>query len=652
MRGRMIALMLLVLGAAYAGPLSAREPGPEETPADEIERTPPRLSFVKGNVSFFRPGDPDWDAARVNMPLSPGDRLASGDDGTFELEVGPDAFVRGWTESRIGLEDQEPDRIRFRVAAGSASFDLFSLDPGQTLEVETPGAVFAIDRPGYYRVDVDEARTAFTARRGGRAAAESSAGESFGVDPEEEALIEGEGDRPVSIHPAPPRDGWDDWNRGRSAYLMQSSGGRHVPRGVYGSRDLDRHGRWHEEPDYGPVWVPSGVPADWAPYSSGAWVLDPHYGWTWVDAAPWGWAPFHYGRWINLNGRWCWAPGPPRARPVYAPALVAFYGGTPARSGFYARGPQVGWVALGWGEPCVPWWGRPGFIHRPWWGGWHGPRIVNNTMVHRTRVVNVNDIHTYRNAGVRNGLVAVHEDHFRGRHVPSGRFARVDANDLRPIHAAPRFQPPSGGRLPDNDRVDQDRRRNPRRLAPMPSPSPRRDFSAGPPAAHRSQEAPAPSPGDRIVPAPQPEERNPHGRNAGKPRPVNERPENGDRRGRVTELQPDPGGTETLRHSEGRRERKPDQVRRAPSEPLPQRRQADGDRPIKAPSGPERYERRDRTPPVPLPSQMVSPRRNERRPPGESSVRAAPNPGQPDPRRGPERPEPRDRDQVRPPIGT
>jgi len=87
-------------------------------------------------------------------------------------------------------------------------------------------------------------------------------------------------------------------------------------------------------------------------------VRDPFYGWTWVDTAPWGWAPYHHGRWVFVNGFWEWAPGPVLPRPVYAPALVAFLGGPGVHVGIGPGGPIVGWVALGWGEPCVPWWGR------------------------------------------------------------------------------------------------------------------------------------------------------------------------------------------------------------------------------------------------------------------------------------------------------
>ena len=69
----------------------------------------------------------------------------------------------------------------------------------------------------------------------------------------------------------------------------------------------------------------------WAPYQSGHWAYVAPWGYTWVDDSPWGFAPFHYGRWVWLHGGWGWIP-PPRGGPtyvptVYAPALVAWVGG-------------------------------------------------------------------------------------------------------------------------------------------------------------------------------------------------------------------------------------------------------------------------------------------------------------------------------------
>src|SRR5437667_71292 len=145
-----------------------------------------------------------------------------------------------------------------------------------------------------------------------------------------------------------------------------------VPRDVAGVDDLDRYGDWRDTARYGHVWVPRDVSPEWAPYSTGRWQWDPYYDWTWVDDAPWGWAPYHYGRWCWNDGYWGWAPGPVVVAPVYAPALVAFFGGGGVSVGIGVGVPAVSWVALGWGEPVVPWWGPAGFVGHAYWGGWGG----------------------------------------------------------------------------------------------------------------------------------------------------------------------------------------------------------------------------------------------------------------------------------------
>jgi hypothetical protein len=81
---------------------------------------------------------------------------------------------------------------------------------------------------------------------------------------------------------------------------------------------LSQYGRWVDTPDYGRVWVPGNVGADWQPYTDGQWV-DTAYGWSFASSAPWGWATYHYGRWGWRNGGWFWVPGY-----HWAPAWVAW----------------------------------------------------------------------------------------------------------------------------------------------------------------------------------------------------------------------------------------------------------------------------------------------------------------------------------------
>jgi len=427
---------MLMLGFLTGVALAADAPNPEATASD---RTPPRLSFLDGQVSFWRPGAQDWAQAQVNTPLAPGDELATASPGNLEVQIGARDFVRAWANTQVGLANQEPDFLQFTVTTGTASFDLRTIEAGRTVEVDTPHAAFTIERAGYYRVDVTGERTAFITRRGGRATVTPVSGAAVAIEPSEEVIIEGPASERVASYAAPPLDAWDRWNYARTEHLLDAVSARYVSPDAYGVSDLDRYGAWRVVPSYGAVWVPTAMPSGWVPYSTGSWTLDPFYGWTWVDAAPWGWAPYHYGRWVDVDGFWAWAPGPVVVRPVYAPALVAFLGGPGVGVSISLGGPVVGWVALGWGEPVVPWWGREGFIREASWRGWGGPRVVNNTVINNTTVVNVQNINLYRNSSVRNAVVVVHEDHFGRGPITSARVAQADVTSLRPTHTAPQI---------------------------------------------------------------------------------------------------------------------------------------------------------------------------------------------------------------------
>lgn len=88
---------------------------------------------------------------------------------------------------------------------------------------------------------------------------------------------------------------------------------------------LAPYGRWISiDGDW--CWQPAAglISADWAPYySRGHWVYT-DWGWCWVSDYSWGWVPFHYGRWFHHSRYgWCWWPDN-----EWGPAWVAWrYGG-------------------------------------------------------------------------------------------------------------------------------------------------------------------------------------------------------------------------------------------------------------------------------------------------------------------------------------
>jgi hypothetical protein len=446
-QGAAVAILLVLLTGIGLAVVRAVE-AQQGTDAEAIGRTPPRVSFIDGQVSFSRPGAEGWMAAQLNTPLAPGDEIYTASPGNLEVEIGGRAYVRAWANTHLGLANLEPDFVQLNVTTGSVALDIRRLDPGHTIEVDTPNAAFTIERAGYYRVNVIASRTSFVTRRGGRATVTPANGPAAALNPSEEVIVEGPDGGQVATYVAPQLDAWDRWNYARTDALIESVSARYVSPGTYGVHDLDYHGSWRVVETHGPVWVPTGVPAGWAPYTTGSWIWDPHYGWTWVDTAPWGWAPYHYGRWVFVSGLWAWAPGTVVVRAVYAPALVAFFG---PRVGVTVAvgGPPVGWVALGWGEPLVPWWGRAGFIGVPWWAGWGGPRIVNNVVIQRTTVVRVEEIKVYRNVTVRDAVVVVPRDHFGQGPVTRARITQVDPSHFAPVHGKLEITPVRASLAPD-----------------------------------------------------------------------------------------------------------------------------------------------------------------------------------------------------------
>jgi hypothetical protein len=94
---------------------------------------------------------------------------------------------------------------------------------------------------------------------------------------------------------------------------------------------LGDYGDWVEVGDYGYGWQPRDVDRDWRPYADGQWVYT-DAGWTWISDEPYGWAVYHYGRWVRVEGRgWIWIPGT-----EWAPAWVS-----------WRRSPRhIGWAPL------------------------------------------------------------------------------------------------------------------------------------------------------------------------------------------------------------------------------------------------------------------------------------------------------------------
>jgi hypothetical protein len=350
-----------------------------------------------------------------------GDKIWTDKDSRAELQTGVVSIHLG-SMTALSFLNLDQTITQMRLAEGSINFRVKEIREGDTYEVDTPNAVFMINQAGAFRIDVNENgdNTGITVIRG--AGQVTASGKTYDLEPGQRAVFNGTDDVQSTIVPqAPPPDGLDKWSNDRDLGEQNSVSQRYVPQDMPGTQDLDNNGTWSEDGDNGPVWYPSEVSPDWAPYSNGYWSYVGPWGWTWVDYAPWGFAPFHYGRWGYIGNRWGWYPGPRFGACVYGPAFVGFLGGG---FGFgFGGGFGVGWFPLGFGEPFHPWY-HAGFRY--------SERInVRNTFIRNVNVVHSTNNFNYSYAHNTHAVTATSRSGFTGGQAVNRGAAHISEASLR-----------------------------------------------------------------------------------------------------------------------------------------------------------------------------------------------------------------------------
>jgi hypothetical protein len=352
-----------------------------------------RLAYESGSVSFSPAGEDEWSRASINRPLITGDRLWVDAGSRAELQIDGGALRIG-DQTSLALLNVDDRIVQAQLTQGDLELRVWRLDPNQTIEIDTPNLAAVISRPGAYRIGVDEksGSTQVTVRSGDVTL--YGEGNAFRIAPGDSWEFYDTALRDYDNYQPSAPDDLQRFAMSRDRRWEQSVSARYVSRELIGFQELDDNGTWRQVPDYGWVWTPSRVSADWAPYREGHWAWVDPWGWTWVDNEPWGFAPFHYGRWAFVQSRWCWVPGPRADRPVYAPALVAFIGGGAG---------AIGWFPLG-----------PREVYRP---AYHVSREyftrvnVSNTAIN---VAQVNNFYQRRDD---------HDVHYSNQHVPGAVIA-------------------------------------------------------------------------------------------------------------------------------------------------------------------------------------------------------------------------------------
>ena len=426
-----------------------------------------RLAVVENAVNFRVDQDDQGGPATINWPISSGAMLDSERHGRAEIWVGSSAF-RLAANSHLEFPVVDDRQVMLKLLGGTLAVSILERDQSADITVDTPDGRVSFASPGRYRIDVLADHTELTAQAG--RAIFNDGERDVAVAAGQKARIYGGSQ--VRVGPDTDQDAFDYWVAERENAALASSSQRYVSPAMTGYQDLDRYGDWNATAEYGAVWYPRAVDDDWAPYRFGRWVWVAPWGWTWIDQSPWGFAPFHYGRWVQVRNRWGWVPGSHAARPVYAPALVAWIGNPGWSVGFRSgAAPAVGWFPLAPREVYVPGFRASNdYVHRI-----NGSHVRNNADIDRAMRAGANQ--TYVNRTLPQAVTVVPSSLLReGRPIARGDIGRQDRHELerapqarpapeqilpppangRSFRDAQRDQPGMRGREPDGRMIQRD----------------------------------------------------------------------------------------------------------------------------------------------------------------------------------------------------
>lgn len=452
------------LGLSTAAPAFAQPAPPPDAAGDQggdqggdqsgdVPAIAGSLSKITGNVSFHAAGEDRWVAATLNYPVTTGEAFWTEAQAQAEIEIADDRVVMaGSTELDVAQLDQQ--QFVATEPQGALFVQLNSLQQGQSMTVNTPRGAVQLTGQGRYEIVAGDTNDATTITVVDGSATVTAAGLSLRIGARQTATISGSDTFQGSVGPMQQDDFLASMLRVPAEASAPPEAVRSEVQYMTGGSELASYGSWNQTADYGEVWYPNDVGSDWAPYRDGHWAYVQPWGWTWVDNARWGFAPFHYGRWVQVNDRWGWIAGAPGAPvggyPVYAPAMVSFVdvGGaalTAAAIGF-AAGALLGgyapcWIPLGPREPYYPWYHTRG----DYFARINGRYGVSREIIQRGPTYNVNIHETNVFVNRRAATVMPANAMARGEGVrAAGRPLPVAAlRDARPVRGGHLVVPPT-----------------------------------------------------------------------------------------------------------------------------------------------------------------------------------------------------------------
>lgn len=327
---------------ALSLPLGAQE---SEDAGDAENAHYGRVQLVEGRFSLVRAYDGERVPLEGNLPLVPGDRLETEEAGRLEAGLADTSVLRARGPLQLDIhalaafDPDESPTTHLMLHRGDLSLEIAGIEERSepACQVDTPAGTAYLVTEGLYRIRVDADGRVIVWVREGVAEVEGSGSTVLARGGQSTQLVKGRPPTDPSMRVS-ELDEFERWVEARRAALAEDEVGEEIVEDLpvevqpYAG-ELSRYGRWETLPTYGTVWAPYGTGAGWLPYYNGYWVGS-SIGHVWVSHEPWGWAPYHYGRWCWVAGSgWVWLPGG-----LFAGAWVEWWAGPS----------YVAWVPLGY----------------------------------------------------------------------------------------------------------------------------------------------------------------------------------------------------------------------------------------------------------------------------------------------------------------
>ncbi len=272
-----------------------------------------RLSDVQGSVEIDKNTGLGFEKAFINLPITQGTKLRTGDNGRAEIEFEDGSSMRLAPKTSVEFSalsnaDSGAHLSQVNLTEGMAYVNWLAKN-GDEFTLNFSREKVTLARPAHFRADTST-QVANLAVFKGDVEVTGPSGE-LKVEKKKTATFDVADNDKSNVENKIAEAALDDWDKEASSYHDQyaKNNNSSSPYG-YGLSDLNYYGAYTNVPGYGLMWQPYFTGVGWDPFMDGAWGFYPGFGYMYASAYPWGWLPYRYGNWAFVPGfGWMWQPG-------------------------------------------------------------------------------------------------------------------------------------------------------------------------------------------------------------------------------------------------------------------------------------------------------------------------------------------------------